>query len=78
MKFGKPVLSSNVCSMPEVLGDAPIYFSPFYESAIFGALCHLTDRNYQDYSDKSRKQYTKVHERQEKDLDDLIHIILSC
>ena len=77
MRYGKPILSSNVCSMPEVLGDAPIYFSPIYESAIFGALCHLKDGNYQDYADKSRMQYAIVHERQEKDLKDLINIILS-
>lgn len=77
MKCGKPVLSSNVCSMPEVLGDAPIYFSPIYESAIFGAFCQLTDDNYQYYSEKSKMQYLKVCEKQEKDLEELVNIIMS-
>ncbi len=77
MKCGKPVLSSNVCSMPEVLGDAPIYFSPIYESAIFGAFCQLTDDNYQYYSEKSKMQYLKVCEKQEQDLEELVNIILS-
>ena len=77
MKYGKPILSSNVCSMPEVLGDAPIYFSPLYESAIFGALCHLTEDNYLYYVDKSKKQFSEVYEKQEKDLKDLIQLIMS-
>lgn len=77
MKYGKPVLSSNVCSMPEILEDAPVYFSPLYESAIFGALCCLTDDNYQYYSEKSITQYSKIHEKQEQDLEDLINIIMS-
>ena len=78
MKYGKPVLSSNVCSMPEVLENAPIYFSPLYESAIFGALCQLNDANYHERSNMSRIQYTKVHEKQEDDLEDLTRIIMSC
>ena len=76
MKYGKPILSSNTCSMPEVLGNAPIYFSPLYESSIFGALCQLNDDNYQLYSEKSKKQFLKVNEKQEKDLEDLICVIL--
>ena len=76
MKYAKPVLSSNVCSMPEVLGDAPIYFSPIYESAIYGALCCLTNENYQYYSEKSRQQYSQVRTKQEGDLEDLINIVL--
>lgn len=76
MKYGKPVLSSNVCSMPEILGDAPIYFSPFYESAIFNALLTLKDSNYSNYSNKSYKRYCEVHEIQERDLRDLVNMIL--
>ena len=76
MKYGKPVLSSNVCSMPEILGDAPIYFSPFYESAIFNALLELKDSNYSNYSNKSYKRYCEVHEIQERDLRDLVNMIL--
>lgn len=76
MKYGKPVLSSNTCSMPEVLGDAPIYFSPFYESAIFGALLSLDEQNYEYYSKKSICQYDTVKKRQQRDLDDLVEKIL--
>lgn len=76
MRYGKPVLASNVCSIPEVLGDAPIYFSPFYESAIFNALMVLNDSNYQEYSEKSFTRYQQVHSMQESDLSDLVDMIL--
>lgn len=77
MKYGKPVLSSNVCSMPEILGDAPIYFSPFYESAIYSALLSLNEQNYENYSQKSLIQYERVKARQQKDLDCLVEKILN-
>lgn len=76
MKYGKPVLSSNVCSMPEVLGDAPIYFSPIYESAIFNALLSLDDENYEYHSRKSLRQYEIVSKRQAEDLVSLVDQLL--
>lgn len=76
MRYGKPVLASNVCSIPEVLGDAPIYFSPFYESAIFNALMVLNDSNYQEYSVRSINRYQQVHLKQEQDLFELIDMIV--
>lgn len=78
MRYGKPVLSSNVCSMPEILGDAPIYFSPFYESAIFNALLSLNEQNYDYYSKKSLCQYEKVRSRQQDDLETLVAKIINC
>ncbi|WP_256387816.1 glycosyltransferase [Prevotella sp. P4-119] len=60
MKYGRPVLCSNSTSMPEILGDAPIYFSPLYESAIFKAMCDLSLDNYESRVLKSIVQYKKV------------------
>lgn len=77
MRFAKPVLSSNTSSIREVLGDAPLYFSPFYESDIFAALCSLTQDNYSDYCKKSLARYGIIHKQQEKHLDDLVDMILS-
>lgn len=76
MKFGKPVFASNVTSIPEILGDAAIFFNPFYETEIFNALLKLTDDNYFEYSRKAFDRYAKVHLRQEKDLKQLVNIIL--
>lgn len=77
MKYGRPVLCSNTTSMPEILGDAPIYFSPLYESAIFKAFCDLSEDNYAYYSNKSKERYDLVSKRQNEDLQKLVQLILS-
>jgi len=76
MHYGKPVLCSNSTSMPSIYGDAPIYFCPFYESAIYNALLSLTDSNYLKYSKKAIDCYQQIHKRQEEDLKRLIEMIL--
>lgn len=77
MKYGKPVLCSYTTSIPEILGNAPIYFSPLYESAIFDALIKLKDSDYSSLSQKSLKQSIIVQEKQKKDLDCLVSLILN-
>lgn len=77
MKYGKPVLASNVTSIPEVLGDAPIYFSPLYESDIYKALTILNEENYKYYSQKSSRRYDVISQRQKSDLIKLTNLILS-
>lgn len=75
MKYGKPVLASNVTSIPEILGNAPIYFSPIYESDIFSALSKLSDDEYDSYTNKSLERYHSIRERQEADLETLLKLI---
>ena len=75
MKYRKPVLSSNVCSLPEVLGDAPIYFSPFYVSDMVYAIKRL-EKSYSFYCDQSYNRFLKVSERQKEDLEKLVSFIL--
>ena len=75
MKYGKPVLASNVCSIPEVYGQAPVYFSPYYKSDIVFALRKLKE-NYSEYSNRSRQRYREVADRQKTDLEKLIRKIL--
>jgi glycosyltransferase involved in cell wall biosynthesis len=76
MGYGKPVICSNVTSVPEICGDAAIYFSPLYESDIFRALSVLTSSNYDEYVAKSKIRYQQVSERQNADLKELIKMIL--
>lgn len=76
MGYGKPVLSSNVTSMPDILGDAPIYFSPLYPTDIFRALNVLTDENYHVYSNRSKEQSKIISTRQKQDLSTLIQLII--
>lgn len=77
MKYGKPVFCSNVCSMPEILGNAPIYFSPIYETDMFSALFKLNPESYKTVSERSFQQYKKVKEKQITDLDLLVNSIMS-
>lgn len=76
MHYGKPVLCSYCTSMPDIFEDAPIWFSPLYETAIFEALYKLNDSNYEEYVQRSKVQYAKIAKRQETDLANLIKIIL--
>jgi len=41
MSLGAPVISSNVTSIPEIVGDAGILVNPFDEGEIFGAMSKL-------------------------------------
>lgn len=77
MRFDKPVLSSNVCSMPEILEDAPIYFSPIYESSIYKALQLFTASDYSTLQKTVREQYKKIAERQQSDLQQLAIAMLN-
>lgn len=76
MKYSTPVLSSNVCSMPEVLGDAPLYFSPFYEEDLFFKVLTLMD-NYEFHSEKSRSSSVFLKSKMDCDLDKIINLIIS-
>lgn len=77
MHYGKPVLTSYATSIPEIFGDAPIYFSPLYESEIFNALTKLSNDNYELYAKKSKLKYEQIKTKQESDLNQLINIILN-
>ena len=76
MHYGKPVLCSYSTSMPDIFEDAPVYFCPLYETAIFEALLKLTDENHSLYAQRSIKQYKKVAERQKADLETLVKQVL--
>lgn len=76
MKYSKPVLSSNVCSMPEVLEDAPVYFSPVYETDMYRALNRFVATPYAELAERTLAQYNKVAQKQNADLDKLTGMLL--
>lgn len=76
MRYGKPVLSSNACSMPEILGDSPVYFSPIYESGMYGALRRFSATPYEQLQRKSEEQFSKIKEKQSTDLHQLSTMLL--
>ena len=75
MKYSTPVVSSNVCSMAEVLEASAVFFSPFYENELCNKLEYLK-ANYQNYKELSQRQYLKISQRQKKDFEQLINRIL--
>lgn len=45
--------------MPEILSNAVLYFSPFYENDLFFKIVQL-HKEYQYYQSLSYEQYTKI------------------
>lgn len=72
---GTPAIASNVTSIPEVLGNAGIYFSPFYPADLFRAMKLVLDNpSIKDYELQERAK--EITTRQEQDLHKLIKEIL--
>ena len=76
IKHGTPVVASNVTSIPEILGDAGIYFSPFYPADMYRALRIVID-NRDIRKVEIERQAEKVRQRQQDDLRNLAGQILS-
>lgn len=76
MEYGTPVVASNVTSIPEILGDAAFYFSPFYPADLYRALHEVLD--HPDVKiDKMRRRLAEIHQRQDDDLKQLINDLLT-
>lgn len=75
LKYSVPVITSNVCSMPEILSNAVLYFSPFYENDLFFKIVQL-HKEYQYYQSLSYEQYTKIRKKQEIDFAKLMSCII--
>ena len=70
-RYGTPTVASNVTSIPEILGDAGIYFSPFYPADLYRAVkTVLADRD--SYVRKASLRYEQIVLRQKEDLSALI------
>ena len=77
MKYGKPILASNTTSLPEILDDAAIFFSPLYPSSIYKALVDLTDEKYSFFTEKARERYSLIKEKSVHDLKTLLNYLLN-
>ncbi len=77
MKYGKPVAASGTSSIPEVCGDAAIYFDPYSVSEIKNRILQLLDKDiYEEYSKKSLARYEIVSKKQKADLQSLAEYLL--
>lgn len=77
MKYGKPILASNTTSLPEILDDAAIFFSPLYPSSIYKALLDLTDEKYSFFAKKARERYSLIKKKSSHDLKTLLNYLLN-
>ena len=72
---GTPAIASNVTSIPEVLGNAGIYFSPFYPADLYRAMkLVLENPSIKEHELLERAQ--DVTRKQENNLIELINEIL--
>lgn len=77
-KYGVPVAASGTSSIPEVCGDAAIYFDPYSISEIKNRIIQLLDQSiYNDYSERAKKQFKIVSSKQDKDLQKLAEYIIN-
>ena len=76
MRYQTPTVVSNVTSIPEIVGEAGIYFSPFYPADLFRALkTVLKDRNCR--ATQLSRRFAEVTKRQQDDLKKLSQLIIS-
>ena len=79
MRYGVPVAASGTTSVPEVCGDAVLYFDPYSVSEIRNRLVQLMDaRIYADFAARAPKRYAEVHARQVADLERAVDFILDA
>lgn len=77
MKYGVPVAASGTSSIPEICGDAALYFDPYSISEIKNRIIQLCNTElYNNWVEKAKAQYNKVSMMQKKDLDSMAEYLL--
>ena len=77
MKYGVPVITSGSSSIPEVCGNAAIYFDPYSIYEIKNRILQLSDKEiYNECSKNWLERFAYISEFQKKDLQRLSQIIL--
>ena len=75
MRHGTPCVASNVTSIPEILGDAGIYFSPFYPADMYRAIkMVLNDRSCR--KNQIERRLAEIVQRQQNDLKKLANELI--
>ena len=77
MKYGVPVAASGTTSIPEVCGDAVLYFDPYSVSEIKNRLVQLLQKTiYDELVQKSKIRYEFIAKKQKEDLIKLAEYII--
>jgi len=77
MRYGVPVAASGTTSVPEVCGNAVLYFDPYSVSEVKNRMIQLLDSDiYSMYASRALARYAEVHKRQEEDLEKAVAFVL--
>lgn len=77
MKYNVPVIASNAASIPEVCGNAALYFNPTSISELEERIVELQDKNvYSDLQQKGAIRFQEIETKQKEDLNKLINWIV--
>lgn len=77
MRYGVPVAVSGSTSIPEVCGNAALFFDPYSVSEIKNRIIQLFDSEiYSRCSDRALVRYAQVSRRQKEDLEKAVDFIL--
>ena len=71
MCHGTPTVASNVTSIPEILGDAGVYFSPIYPADLYQAIKKIMD-NHDVCKAKMEKRLKEISQQQRNDMQHVI------
>lgn len=79
MRLNTPVLSSSVSAIPEICGNAVLYFNPFDENEIVNRIAEIyfDDSTREILLKRGKSRYQNIAEKQNLMLDDLCSLILS-
>jgi len=78
MKYAVPVAASGITAVPEVCGEAALYFNPYSIPEIRNRILQLLDPDiHSRLQDRSRIRHALVSKRQQDDLERLLDYIVS-
>ncbi|RZJ77452.1 MAG: glycosyltransferase family 1 protein [Flavobacterium sp.] len=78
MAHGTPVIASAISSIPEVCGDAVLYFDPHLVSEMKMRILQMENVvTYQKYSEKAIARVKIIEKKQHEDLRDFVNYLLS-
>lgn len=78
MYEGCPVIASAITSIPEICADAVLYFNPYLISEIKMRVLQMEEENtHRIYAERGKQRQQLIEKRQEEDLINLCHYILS-
>ena len=76
MQYGTPIIASPFSSIPEICGDAVLYFNPFSIEEIMNRMLMICDKEkYATLAAKGKQRFEIIKKRQDEDLDKLINYI---